>query len=998
LGNEIQRGEISLDEGEALLGNNRSSDSRDVSGVPALAEALRKDARRDSAGTRRVARLLVAAFDGAVPTSGEEVPWIEAALTWVDVVGRHLEVVPDARDLFDAASRIERLRAWATQQGDKQTLARADYLLASAYLRPYRSRTGVGYADLTPLSTSTRLSLSMDELTAMKFLSYGSIAYRTNPFVLPPWFEIAPKAEALLREALRYAHTTLKAEAQLDLLRLLGSISAVGGKKVPESLRIEARAQPTSSARLEAWALGRRNGQAWPASELAGLAAAASRDLDQDVLSRGPNDTLRSILEALSDIASADGGAAVHLARRLANLAGASVSDSLREDAWSRQIAARSALGRPRSASTQELIYALGQLLAAADYERALVSVEQMIENSVLRDDADVEALRWLSTNLGMEISVAAPFSRKVQLMRDLLVRQLDLGMRERPLSMMLSMLSDLRRGEVGELTELAELLERAVLPLEKALGEGGRQVIRETTVQLLKYTGDARSLEPLLRISQVANGARFSSCLTQGVRLDAAGDPEVAVLLRRLSQLEADEPQESIASSARDFFFGDLAVSSFSSTSEMRLGSTVKTRISNIRLKVDQLIDERLVSILEPGSPPVVGADEILTAIGKDSAILITHIGRQNPPTGDALIFTQLMSRAQWYGSWMVQEGTSGDTTFLRDPEGTTLLVPALGTKIAQTRQFVSEYSKPDAVSRDAETYFNLAGTVANWFGPTIAEGLQRLHEDGVRHLCIVPYGPLRAAPLHLLGGENGCLADDWVVTYLPSIAALLHPQPSPRAAMSMSSFGLSYQRVGLEDAGHSSVDTAGQAKEIAGFFGQAPVLDGEVTKTRVLGALRTSRYVHIATHGEMDARAPSFQSLQLVPEGSDDGRLRAYELLPEDLRHVELVTLSACESALGRFDMGDNPKGLPACMFIAGVRTMVGTLWPVNAAAAATFFATLYRRLSDGSALLEAFAVAQQKTRRHYCEYKEWGAFYLLGDWRQREIVDGAESNGPT
>ena len=60
-----------------------------------------------------------------------------------------------------------------------------------------------------------------------------------------------------------------------------------------------------------------------------------------------------------------------------------------------------------------------------------------------------------------------------------------------------------------------------------------------------------------------------------------------------------------------------------------------------------------------------------------------------------------------------------------------------------------------------------------------------------------------------------------------------------------------------------------------------------------------------------------------------------------------VELVGLGACETALGRFDRSDNLRGIPAALLMAGVKTVVGTLWPVEPTAATCFFGALFREL---------------------------------------------------
>jgi CHAT domain-containing protein len=148
---------------------------------------------------------------------------------------------------------------------------------------------------------------------------------------------------------------------------------------------------------------------------------------------------------------------------------------------------------------------------------------------------------------------------------------------------------------------------------------------------------------------------------------------------------------------------------------------------------------------------------------------------------------------------------------------------------------------------------------------------------------------------------------------------------------------------------------------------------------------AIREVDYLHIAAHGSQDVEAFWYHCLYLNPDEDDSGgRLFAHQILGLDLRGLELVTLSACESALGRYDLNDNLRGLPAAFLLAGAATVIGALWPVTAAVATLFFEELYSCLLNGHPKRDAFHRAQRVTRQAYPEYRDWGAFTFIGDWR--------------
>jgi CHAT domain-containing protein len=260
----------------------------------------------------------------------------------------------------------------------------------------------------------------------------------------------------------------------------------------------------------------------------------------------------------------------------------------------------------------------------------------------------------------------------------------------------------------------------------------------------------------------------------------------------------------------------------------------------------------------------------------------------------------------------------------------------------------------------------------------------LEELAAAGKDKLLISPHGAFHYFPYHLIGPEGAPLADHWTVTYLPTLA-LLGPRPIGLLAARMgrretvASFGLTYDddpRPGLPKLEES----AAEAAAVAAAFGVAAVPEADATRAQVLDALQNARFVHVSAHGRHNVDAPWFQTLFLRGEGKA-GRLEAHELLGLDLRGLELVTLSACETALGRFDRNDNLYGLPAALLLAGAATVVGTLWPARAVAAELFFPALYEALAAETPIDDAFALAQRATRKRFPRYRDWGPFYLMG-----------------
>jgi CHAT domain-containing protein len=168
----------------------------------------------------------------------------------------------------------------------------------------------------------------------------------------------------------------------------------------------------------------------------------------------------------------------------------------------------------------------------------------------------------------------------------------------------------------------------------------------------------------------------------------------------------------------------------------------------------------------------------------------------------------------------------------------------------------------------------------------------------------------------------------------------------------------------------------------------------------------LKAPRILHIATHGFFLADQPlqndapraedPLQRSGLVFAGAnhpdanpvDDGYLTAAEATAMDLEGTELVTLSACETALGGVRSGEGVYGLQRSLAVAGARSTLLSLWKVDDVLTVTFMEEYYKRLRAGEGRADALRNTQAWFRSNkdstLRDVRVWGAFQLSGDWR--------------
>jgi CHAT domain-containing protein/Tfp pilus assembly protein PilF len=164
-----------------------------------------------------------------------------------------------------------------------------------------------------------------------------------------------------------------------------------------------------------------------------------------------------------------------------------------------------------------------------------------------------------------------------------------------------------------------------------------------------------------------------------------------------------------------------------------------------------------------------------------------------------------------------------------------------------------------------------------------------------------------------------------------------------------------------------------------------------GEATEERFKQLAGEGTLIHLACHGLVDERSPLDSGLALaMPDsweaGRENGLLQAWEIFEQVRIDAELVTLSACSSALGKEMSGEGILGLTRAFQYAGARTVLASLWQVSDASTARLMEIFYRHLAEG----QSKDVALQRAQRELiadpatAHPHHWAAFELSGDWR--------------
>lgn len=520
-------------------------------------------------------------------------------------------------------------------------------------------------------------------------------------------------------------------------------------------------------------------------------------------------------------------------------------------------------------------------------------------------------------------------------------------------------------------LDELTAWLATASLELELAAPSSAPTAVQELAARLLAaQVARGTSTEVVQMLLQIAKGRRFATLLASVAPFDPGA--AAAHLFGEAAEAEAQLPEQSELLRPTPFDDGlgdDELVTAFVDEYESGPSETAADRVANLQRAAERQLSAALIPNVTAPPAPLA---EIQSRLDSRTALLQLFEGVSND--GKLASWQFLVTRDLQHlagGTGQMPPGVIRASW-----RGRTVTMPLTGMYVGGIRRAVQADPGPLNVAPEAS---RLLASANERYLRVLEQCLEPLVTAGLDRLVVVPHAASRFLPLHLAGPADHPLADRWTVTYLSNLAQLVvHRKPTQRR-QGVGVFALSYSdqpRLPRLD------DSIAEAEAIAAACRTTAVVDAVATEGAFRDALQSCRYVHLRAHGRLYVDAPSFHTIFLHPDEHDDGRLRAYEILPLDLAGLELVTLGACETALGRVDAGDNPRGLPAALVLAGAQAVIGTLWPVLAPASTCFFAELYRTLMNGDEDVRgAFAQAQWVTRREFPQYRDWGAFYLIG-----------------
>lgn len=278
---------------------------------------------------------------------------------------------------------------------------------------------------------------------------------------------------------------------------------------------------------------------------------------------------------------------------------------------------------------------------------------------------------------------------------------------------------------------------------------------------------------------------------------------------------------------------------------------------------------------------------------------------------------------------------------------------------------------------NRTTREYLLQAQQLYQWI---IAPIHNTLTEQNIKTLVIVPDESLRTIPMAALHDGDSFLIEKYAIANTPGLN-LTDPKPLNKNSTTILSSGLTQSVQGFPPLPY----VATELQSIQKIFGGKVLQDKAFLINTMESQLQKNTFdiVHIASHSQFTSDANENYILTFDDKLSMNKLEQLIALSKYRNNPIELLTLSACQTAAG----DDRAAlGLAGIAVKAGARSAVATLWFINDKAASELISEFYHQLKQNSvskaqALKNAQTHMIQNTAYRHPYY--WSAFLLIGNW---------------
>lgn len=253
-------------------------------------------------------------------------------------------------------------------------------------------------------------------------------------------------------------------------------------------------------------------------------------------------------------------------------------------------------------------------------------------------------------------------------------------------------------------------------------------------------------------------------------------------------------------------------------------------------------------------------------------------------------------------------------------------------------------------------------------------------LEKNQVTTLLFVPDGVLRTIPMSALYDGEQFLVEKYAIATTPGVSMTM-PAPLDVQLPNFFAGGVSESVQGM--AGLPGV--TGEIQYLKTEYRASTLQDRTFLAADVSTELASTKYsiFHIATHGHFNSNPQKSFLLAYDKKLTMDVLSQSIANRQAADQPLELLVLSACESAAGDQRAA---LGLAGVALKAGARSALATLWEISDSATVEIINTFYKQISiEGVSKAQALRTAQLRliVQPRFAHPNYWAPYMLIGNW---------------
>jgi CHAT domain-containing protein len=305
---------------------------------------------------------------------------------------------------------------------------------------------------------------------------------------------------------------------------------------------------------------------------------------------------------------------------------------------------------------------------------------------------------------------------------------------------------------------------------------------------------------------------------------------------------------------------------------------------------------------------------------------------------------------------------------------------------QVNTTVKTLREYLKTPVRNREVK---QLSQQLYDWIIKPIETDLE--NQPQLKTLVFILDSALQNIPMAALYDGKNYLIEKYAVVLEPSLQ-LLAPHPSSREKISALVAGAtdapSFAKEGLDRLPNVERELEGISREVNS---ETKLSEQEFIQANIQQKINSIPFsiVHLATHGKFSSNPEQTYILDW------NQRLQVQDLQTllrlkqqQDLQPIELLILSACQTATGDRRAA---LGLAGVAIRAGARSTLASLWQVNDQSTAELMIQFYRNLQNSKfnkaeALQRAQLTLLEQKNNSDTDYNRvyyWAPFVIVGNW---------------